>query len=105
MRSVCPTLDLGSLPYGAFGLSLSADTRVENEPVGGRHVLVVSQVEQVMDCRSVVSRGQEREDERSRPAAGWFLPWSWPVFVLAQVRAGHGSIAGRIQAGVACVAI
>jgi len=38
-------------------LLLGTDARVEDEPVGGRHVLIVSEIEQVVNGRGVVSCG------------------------------------------------
>src|SRR5260221_13911236 len=82
VRRAFPAPGLGSGPYGVAGLLLGTDARVEDEPVGGGHVLVVSEVKQVMNSRGVVSRGQEGEDEGSRPSACWFWPWAGPVFGL-----------------------
>src|SRR5262249_58628639 len=66
-------------PYRGAGLFPGAGTGVEDEPVGGRHVLVVSEVKQVVNGRGAVRGGQEGKDERSRPAACWPGPWAWPV--------------------------
>src|SRR6266566_3152906 len=57
VRRACPAPGLGSGLYGVAGLLLGTDARVEDEPVGGGHVLVVSEVKQVMNSRGVVSRG------------------------------------------------